>query len=64
MTTDSDPLYNSLDASKELGNPSSCTLWRWEQKGILVPDVRICGRKYYRKSTIEKAKNGEHSNAA
>lgn len=56
---DFDPLVSAVDARKEMGNPSPVTFWRWERDGILPPARRINGRKFWRRSEIEKVKAGE-----
>lgn len=47
---------NSLISKKEVMNGlgvSHTTLWKWEQKGYLVP-IRVGKKVYYRRSDIEK----------
>ena len=52
-----DPLEKSATMRKECGGISEVTEWRWNKKGIIEP-IYINGRKYYRRSSIEKIKNG------
>lgn len=48
--------YLTTDQVCELLSCSKMTLYRWEMDNVLAP-VRLGGRKYYRRSDIEKAMN-------
>ena len=47
-----DPLIRASKARQEWGGISSVTEWRWIKRGIITP-IKINGRNYYRRSTVE-----------
>ncbi len=51
-----DTLVASTDVRREFGNITDVTLWRWERDGVIPPALRIRGRKFWRRSTLERLK--------
>ena len=52
-TYSDDPLVKSSIARKAWGGISSVTEWRWVNQGILPRPIKINGRNYHRRSTVD-----------
>ena len=53
MTTEQTPLIPARAVRARFGDISNMTLWRWVQRGILPPPVKINSRNFWRASDVE-----------
>lgn len=53
MTTQQVPLIPARSVRERFGGISNMTLWRWVQRGILPPPVKINTRNYWRETDVD-----------